>query len=234
MVAVKAVLMTYEYQPNKNAYHRASCDAVADISHLILARFGELQQNGHPKWRQRRSRCAATGLGSGPMRQSRPQREPRPELRRRGDRAGAGQYGKPGERRLPAADLRRRRLLRGGALDRAVGGAGIGCHSVKEAAPGPRAGRAVPSQAHVHRKHGSRRRRDLRCNRLPRRGDFYCAAGSAGIGCHSVKEAASGPALAAPTRQRRASAGSSARSAESVSVASCVGPRDASVASSTT
>ena len=52
LVAVKAVLMTYEYDPNRNAYHRESCKAVTDISHVILTRFGELRQSGHPKWQQ--------------------------------------------------------------------------------------------------------------------------------------------------------------------------------------
>ena len=51
-IAVKAVLMTYEYDPSRNAYHRESCEAVTEISHLILTRFGELQQSGHPKWQQ--------------------------------------------------------------------------------------------------------------------------------------------------------------------------------------
>lgn len=51
-IAVKAVLMTYEYDPGRNAYHRESCNAVTQISHLILTRFGELQQSGHPKWQQ--------------------------------------------------------------------------------------------------------------------------------------------------------------------------------------
>lgn len=52
VVAVKAVLMTYEYDPRRNAYHRASCKAVSDISHLISSRFRELQAEGHPKWKQ--------------------------------------------------------------------------------------------------------------------------------------------------------------------------------------
>ncbi|PTW52159.1 TAXI family TRAP transporter solute-binding subunit [Rhodovulum kholense] len=51
-VAVKAVLMTYEYQIGKNGYHRASCDAVRSISHLVLAKFAELKETGHPKWTQ--------------------------------------------------------------------------------------------------------------------------------------------------------------------------------------
>ncbi len=50
VVAVKAVLMTYEYTPERNGYHRASCDAVADVAHLIAKEFQTLQQSGHPKW----------------------------------------------------------------------------------------------------------------------------------------------------------------------------------------
>ncbi|SMC92714.1 hypothetical protein SAMN06295998_1112 [Primorskyibacter flagellatus] len=52
VVAVKAVLMTYEYEPRRNSYHAASCKAVSDVSNLIFTRFGDLQQNGHPKWKQ--------------------------------------------------------------------------------------------------------------------------------------------------------------------------------------
>ncbi|MDD9715237.1 TAXI family TRAP transporter solute-binding subunit [Dinoroseobacter sp. PD6] len=52
VVAVKAVLMTYEYIPQRNAYHRASCTAVSDVSNLILNGFAELQASGHPKWQQ--------------------------------------------------------------------------------------------------------------------------------------------------------------------------------------
>jgi TRAP transporter TAXI family solute receptor len=52
VVAVKAVLMTYEYDPGRNAYHRESCRAVSDISHVIASRFTELRETGHPKWSQ--------------------------------------------------------------------------------------------------------------------------------------------------------------------------------------
>jgi TRAP transporter TAXI family solute receptor len=51
-IAVKAVLMTYEYRPGENAYHNSSCQAVSDIAHLILTRFNELRESGHPKWQQ--------------------------------------------------------------------------------------------------------------------------------------------------------------------------------------
>jgi TRAP transporter TAXI family solute receptor len=50
-VAVKAVLMTFAYDPRRNAYHRLSCEAVSEISWLIANRFEELKATGHPKWR---------------------------------------------------------------------------------------------------------------------------------------------------------------------------------------
>lgn len=51
-IAVKAVLMTYDYDPQRNSYHRNSCNAVSDIVHVILTRFSTLQDLGHPKWQQ--------------------------------------------------------------------------------------------------------------------------------------------------------------------------------------
>lgn len=51
VVSVKAVLMTYDYDKKKNAYHRDSCRAVADFSSLILNNMGKLQESGHPKWK---------------------------------------------------------------------------------------------------------------------------------------------------------------------------------------
>ncbi len=52
VVAVKAVLMTYEYNPRRNAYHAESCKAVSDISYVIKSQFRQFQENGHPKWQQ--------------------------------------------------------------------------------------------------------------------------------------------------------------------------------------
>lgn len=51
LVAVKAVLMTYDYDPAKNAYHRESCNTVSDFSSLILSGLGTLKETGHPKWK---------------------------------------------------------------------------------------------------------------------------------------------------------------------------------------
>ncbi|WP_342076129.1 TAXI family TRAP transporter solute-binding subunit [Yoonia sp. SS1-5] len=52
VVAVKAILMTYEYNKGLNSYHRASCKAVSDVANQIFERFPDLQENGHPKWNQ--------------------------------------------------------------------------------------------------------------------------------------------------------------------------------------
>ncbi len=50
--AVRAVLMTYEYNPNRNAYFRESCDAVSEITYLIKRNIEGLRLNGHPKWNE--------------------------------------------------------------------------------------------------------------------------------------------------------------------------------------
>ncbi len=50
-VAVKAVLMTFDYDKKRNAYHRESCKAVADFSNYIITNLDKLQATGHPKWK---------------------------------------------------------------------------------------------------------------------------------------------------------------------------------------
>ena len=50
LVAVKAVLMTYEYDPSRNAYHGNSCQGVSDLSRLVLDGIDGLRAGGHPKW----------------------------------------------------------------------------------------------------------------------------------------------------------------------------------------
>ncbi len=52
VVAVKAVLMTYEYNPARNSYHAESCRAVSDVSNLIFNNFDTLKKTGHPKWQK--------------------------------------------------------------------------------------------------------------------------------------------------------------------------------------
>ena len=39
VVAVKAVLMTYDYDPGKNSYHRESCKSVSDLARLIVTNY---------------------------------------------------------------------------------------------------------------------------------------------------------------------------------------------------
>lgn len=51
LVAVKAVLMTFDYDKSRNAYHRESCKAVADFSGLLLSSLDRLKKEGHPKWK---------------------------------------------------------------------------------------------------------------------------------------------------------------------------------------
>jgi len=50
-IAVKALLMTYEYNPRGNSYQRQSCKAVSDLANLTLTRLPQLQKSGHPKWK---------------------------------------------------------------------------------------------------------------------------------------------------------------------------------------
>lgn len=50
-IAVKALLMTYEYNPRGNSYQTQSCKAVSDLAHLVLTRLPQLQESGHPKWK---------------------------------------------------------------------------------------------------------------------------------------------------------------------------------------
>jgi hypothetical protein len=51
-VAVKAVLMTYDYQADKSDYHRDNCRAASDLAALMLANLERLRQSGHPKWKE--------------------------------------------------------------------------------------------------------------------------------------------------------------------------------------
>ena len=72
-VAAQAVLLAYEFDPSRNAYHRESCRAISDVTHLISERLEDLRAYGHPKWKTIDARvgaltgwelnsCAARGL----------------------------------------------------------------------------------------------------------------------------------------------------------------------------
>ena len=76
-VAVRAVLMTYDYS-KPTAYHRATCDNVGKMARIIADNLDWLRGSGrgHPKWQEvdldaslvswERSRCAEAGL-NGPQ-----------------------------------------------------------------------------------------------------------------------------------------------------------------------
>jgi TRAP transporter TAXI family solute receptor len=49
-VAVRTVLVTFDFDPGRNAYQAASCRLVADVSHLVLTRLERLRETGHPEW----------------------------------------------------------------------------------------------------------------------------------------------------------------------------------------
>jgi TRAP transporter TAXI family solute receptor len=51
LIAVKAVMMTYDYDVKRNAYQRESCKAVSEFSSLVLNNLDKLQASGHPKWK---------------------------------------------------------------------------------------------------------------------------------------------------------------------------------------
>jgi uncharacterized protein len=50
-IAVRMVLVSYDFDPAANAYQAASCSAVAGLAHLALSRLDRLAAQGHPAWR---------------------------------------------------------------------------------------------------------------------------------------------------------------------------------------
>ncbi|MDF2765676.1 MAG: aldolase [Rhodospirillales bacterium] len=52
VVAVKAVLVTFNFVPSRNPYQASACRTVAEFSHLILSRLDALKESGHPKWKE--------------------------------------------------------------------------------------------------------------------------------------------------------------------------------------
>ena len=51
LIAVKAVMMTFDYDAKRNAYHRESCKSVSDFSSLVIGNLEKLRETGHPKWK---------------------------------------------------------------------------------------------------------------------------------------------------------------------------------------
>ncbi len=50
VVAVRSLLVAYDFSAAANNYQAASCRLVSDVSHLILTRLDELRASGHPSW----------------------------------------------------------------------------------------------------------------------------------------------------------------------------------------
>jgi uncharacterized protein len=51
-VAVKAVLISFDFSTRINPYFRQRCEELAKLGQAIRANFAELQRSGHPKWRE--------------------------------------------------------------------------------------------------------------------------------------------------------------------------------------
>jgi hypothetical protein len=60
-VAVRAMLVTYDYQSN-----RQKCAYVGDIANLVRAEIGVVRETGHPKWRDVDLDAELKGWGSSP------------------------------------------------------------------------------------------------------------------------------------------------------------------------
>ena len=72
VVAVRAILMTYDYRQDNSKYNRRSCRAVSNLSNAIFTNLEKLKETGHPKWRDvdfsqlpqgwKVSECAKAGM----------------------------------------------------------------------------------------------------------------------------------------------------------------------------
>ena len=51
-VAVKAVLISFDFSGRSNSYAQQRCEQLGRLGKAIRANFAELKQTGHPKWRE--------------------------------------------------------------------------------------------------------------------------------------------------------------------------------------
>jgi hypothetical protein len=51
-VAVKAVLISFDFSSRKNAHYQQRCAEIGRLGGAIQDHFAELQRNGHPKWKE--------------------------------------------------------------------------------------------------------------------------------------------------------------------------------------
>ncbi len=51
-IAVKAVLMSFDFSGKQSAYFTQRCQQLATLGEVIRGNLGQLQQTGHPKWKE--------------------------------------------------------------------------------------------------------------------------------------------------------------------------------------
>lgn len=51
-IAVKAVLMSFDFSGNQSPYFTQRCQQLATLGQAIRANLGQLKQTGHPKWKE--------------------------------------------------------------------------------------------------------------------------------------------------------------------------------------
>ncbi|MBK8898133.1 MAG: TAXI family TRAP transporter solute-binding subunit [Candidatus Competibacteraceae bacterium] len=51
-IAVKAVLMSFDFSGNQNPYFVRRCQQLATLGQAIRSNIGQLRQTGHPKWKE--------------------------------------------------------------------------------------------------------------------------------------------------------------------------------------
>ena len=73
-IAVKAMLMAYDFDPAGSSYQRRSCATVAEVTYLVAHNLRQLRSQGHKKWNDvhlddlpqgwKQTRCAKLGLAA--------------------------------------------------------------------------------------------------------------------------------------------------------------------------
>jgi uncharacterized protein len=51
-VAVKAVLISYDFSSRRTPYYRKRCEQLSQLRRLVRDNVAELKQSGHPKWKE--------------------------------------------------------------------------------------------------------------------------------------------------------------------------------------
>jgi hypothetical protein len=51
-VAVKAVLISYDFSSRRTPYYRKRCEQLSQLGRVVRDNMAELKQTGHPKWKE--------------------------------------------------------------------------------------------------------------------------------------------------------------------------------------